>query len=120
MLENAHILTAKIANAEGGDLYDIRKENVAIILKVANSLMLHNHSLKDFGFEHVDYYSMVRALIEEYRILFIDWVTGFDKMNYMIYRWGLFNPPELGPFDLDIEDKPMTDEDRTSFFDVNV
>jgi len=27
MLEDAYMLTAKIANAEGGDLYDIRMEN---------------------------------------------------------------------------------------------
>lgn len=101
MMEDAYMLTAKVANAEGGDLYDLRMENAAIIRKAACDLMIQNHSLDEFGFEHVEYYSMVRALIEEYRLLFIDWVAGFDKFNYVIDRWGLFNPPGVGPFDPD-------------------
>ena len=99
MLEDAYMLTAKIASAEGGDLYDIRMENAVIIRKAAQDLILQNHSLEMFGFEYVEYYSLVRDLIEEYRLLFIDWVSGFDKWNYVIDRWGLFNPPGIGPFD---------------------
>jgi len=101
MIEDALMLTSKIVNAEGGKLYDIRMENAAIIRKSACDLMIQNHSLEMFGFEHVEYYSMVRDLIEEYRLLFIDWVAGFDKWNYVIDRWGLFNPPGVGPFDPD-------------------
>jgi len=99
MLEDAYMLTAKIASAEGGDLYDIRMENAVIIRKAAQDLILQNHSLEMFGFEYVEYYSLVRDLIEEYRLLFIDWVSGFDKWNYVIDRWGIFNPPGIGPFD---------------------
>jgi len=47
---------------------------------------------------------MVRDLIEEYRLLFIEWVAGFDKWDYVIDRWGLFNPPGIGPFDKDPDD----------------
>ena len=101
MIEDALMLTSKIVNAEGGELYAIRMENAAIIRKSACDLMIQNHSLEMFGFEHVEYYSMVRDLIEEYRLLFIDWVAGFDKWNYVIDRWGLFNPPGVGPFDSD-------------------
>jgi len=79
-------------------------ENAAIIRKSARDLMLQNHSLEMFGFEYVEYYSMVRDLIEEYRLLFIEWVAGFDKWNYIIDRWGLFNPPGVGPFDVDPHD----------------
>jgi len=110
MIEDAYMLNAKLTAAEGGDLYDIRMENAAIIRKSAQSLMLHNHSLEMFGFEHVEYYSIVRNLIEEYRLLFIDWIAGFDKSNYIIDRWGLFNPPGVGPFDYDPdEDIPRFD-----------
>ncbi|MDD5186078.1 MAG: hypothetical protein PHS84_12530 [Paludibacter sp.] len=114
MLEDAHMLTAKVAAAEGGDLYDIRMENAAIIRKSAQSLMLYNHSLEMLGFEHVEYYSIVRNLIEEYRLLFIDWVAGFDKWNYITDRWGLFNPPGVGPFDIDPND-PFFDNDEDEF-----
>ena len=115
ILEDAYTLTAKIVSAEAGDLYDLRMENAAIIRKAARDLMVQNHSLEMFGFEHVEYYSIVRSLIEEYRLLFIDWVAGFDKWNYVVDRWGLFNPPGIGPFDHDhdeeITDEEITDED---------
>lgn len=99
ILEDAMIIPAKIAGAEGGDLYDIRMENAAIIRKAANDLKIQNHNLEMFGFEHVDYYKIVRKQIDEFRLLFIDWVAGFDKTNYIVDRWGLFNPPGVGPFD---------------------
>jgi hypothetical protein len=104
MLSDAAMLKVKVAGAEGGDLYDIRMQNAALIRKAANDLMVQNHSLKAFGFEHVDYFRIVRKLIEEYRLLFIDWVEGFDKWNYTIDRWGLFNPPGVGPHDTDPDD----------------
>jgi hypothetical protein len=97
MLEDAYMLTAKIVNAEAGDLYDIRMENAVIIRKSARDLMVQYHSLEMFGFEYVEYYNLVRNLIEDYRLLFVDWVAGFDKWNYMIDRWGLFNPPGISP-----------------------
>lgn len=104
MLLNASLLTVKVAGAEGGDLYDQRMEAAAIIRKAARDLMVSNHSLEMFGFEEVEYFDIVRDLIEEYRLLFIEWVAGFDKRNYIIDRWRLFNPPGVGPFDKD----PMT------------
>lgn len=104
MLGDATMISAKIAGAEGGDLYDIRMENAAIIRKAAHDLMITNHSLKMFGFKEVEYFDIVRDLIEEFRLLFIDWVAGFDRWNYIIDRWGLFNPPGVGPFDKDPDD----------------
>jgi hypothetical protein len=113
MYEDAMLLTVKIAGAEGGQLYDIRMEAAAIIRKAANELKIQNHSLKMFGFEHVEYFQIVRDLIEEYRLLFIDWVAGFDSSNYIIDRWGLFNPPGIGPFDHDPdEDIPFNGFDE--------
>lgn len=104
MLTDAAMLTVKIAGAEGGGLYDIRMESAAIIRKAARDLMVTNHSLEMFGFKEVEYFDIVRDLIEEYRLLFIDWIAGFDKWNYYIDRWGLFNPPGVGPFDKDPDD----------------
>jgi hypothetical protein len=104
MLSDAAQLTVKVAGAEAAGLYDIKMENAAIIRKAARNLMIQQHSLDAFGFEHVGYYQMVRDLIEEYRLLFIDWVAGFDNWDYIIDRWGLFNPPGVGPFDKDPDD----------------
>jgi hypothetical protein len=104
MLSDAALLTVKVAGAEAAELYDLKMENATIIRKAARDLMVQQHSLEAFGFEHVEYYQMVRSLIEEYRLLFIDWVAGFDKWDYIIDRWGLFNPPGVGPFDKDPDD----------------
>jgi hypothetical protein len=104
MLEDAMMLTVKVAGAEAGQLYDIKMEAAALIRKAALNLMIQNHSLEMFGFEHVEYFRIVRNLLEEYRLLFIDWVSKFDRWNYVIDRWGLFNPPGVGPFDHDPDD----------------
>ena len=104
MLSDASFLTVKVAGAEAAGLYDLKMENAAIIRKAARDLMVQQHSLDMFGFEYVEYYQVVRDLIEEYRLLFIDWVAGFDKWDYIIDRWGLFNPPGIGPFDKDPDD----------------
>jgi hypothetical protein len=104
MLSDAAQLTVKVAGAEAAGLYDLKMENAAIIRKAARDLIVQQHSLDMFGFKYVEYYKMARELIEEYRLLFIDWVAGFDKWDYVIDRWGLFNPPGIGPFDKDPDD----------------
>ena len=104
MIGDAALLMVKIAGAEAASLYDIKMEAAAIIRKAANDLKVTNHSLEMFGFKEVQYFQIVRNLIEEYRLLFIDWVAGFDKWDYIIDRWGLFNPPGVSPFDKDPDD----------------
>jgi hypothetical protein len=99
MIGDAALLTVKIAGAEATDLYDLKMEAATIIRKAACDLKLMNHSLEEFGFKDVGYFQIVRDLIEEYRLLFIDWVDGFDKWSYIVDRWGLFNPPGVSPFD---------------------
>jgi hypothetical protein len=104
MIEDALTLSSKVAAAEGAELYDLKMESAALIRKAARDLMVKNHSLKMFDFDQVEYFQIVRDLIEEYRLLFIDWVAGFDKWDYTIDRWGLFNPPGVGPHDKDPDD----------------
>ncbi len=104
MIEDAMQLSVKVAGATGAGLYDLKMEAAAIIRKAARDLMVQNHSLAMFGFKEVQYFDMVRDLIEEYRLLFIDWVADFDEWDYIIDRWGLFNPPGVGPHDHDPDD----------------
>ncbi len=101
MLSDAFILAPKIAGAQTCQLYDLKMENAAIIRKAARELSLQSHNLVAFEFEQVEYYQIVRDLVEEFRLLFIDWVATFDPNEYMVDRWGLFNPPGVGPFDED-------------------
>ncbi len=104
MISGAALLTVKVAGATAGGLYDIKMEAACIIRKAAMNLQIQNHNLEMFGFKEAHYYDLVRELIEEYRLLFIDWVASFDQWDYVIDRWGLFNPPGVGPFDKDPDD----------------
>jgi hypothetical protein len=104
MISDAAQLTVKVAGAHGAGLYDLKMEAAAIIRKAARDLTVQSHALEMFGFKEVEYFQIVRDLVEEYRLLFIDWVTDFDKWDYIIDRWGLFNPPGVGPFDKDPDD----------------
>jgi hypothetical protein len=116
LLADSRTITAKLAGAARDTLYDIKMEGATFIRRAAHDLMISYHSLKEYGFKEVEYYMMVRNLIEEFRLLFIDWVAGFDKWNYITDRWGLFNPPGVGPFDKDPDadipwDNPLMDDD---------
>lgn len=104
MLADAATLSVKIAGASASELYDLKMEAAAIIRKSAKDLLISNHSLEMFGFEEVHYFEIVRSLLEEYRLLFIHWVASFDPWDYIIDRWGLFNPPGVSPFDKDPDD----------------
>ena len=101
MYNDAMQLTVKVACAESGQLYDLKMQSAAIIRKAAHDLMLTNHTLEMFGFKNTEYFEIINDLIEEYRILFIDWVARFDQWNYIVDRWGLFNPPGVKPDDDD-------------------
>ncbi|WP_291144444.1 hypothetical protein [Flavobacterium sp. UBA7680] len=105
MLENAMLIPVKIAGAEGGDLYDLRMENAAIIRKAARELYVQAGSLRyEEGIKDLDYISLLRNTIEEFRLLFIDWVASFDVWNYIKDSWGLFNPPGVNAHDKDPDD----------------
>ena len=33
--------------------------------------------------------------IDEFKVLFREWVKSFDVWNYIVDDWGLFNPPGI-------------------------
>ena len=119
ILGDAYMLTAKIANAEGGEFYDLKMQNAAIIRKAAMDLFVSYHSLKMHGFKHAEYYMMVRELIEEYCQLFVKWVDSFDKSLYLVDRWNMFNPPGVHYTDKDPDIDfgfDFDDDDDDDFF----
>ncbi|WP_220457166.1 hypothetical protein [Moheibacter lacus] len=98
LLENAILIPAKIAGAEGADIYDIRMENAAIIRKAAREIYVSVGALEIFGIEgEQDYIQLIRNEIEEFKILFRNWVKTFDPWHYILDDWGLFNPPGVEP-----------------------
>jgi hypothetical protein len=116
MLEDAMIIPAKIAGAYGVDLYDLKMENATIIRKAARDLYVHAGSLRfEDDIQDKDYIYLLRDEIDEFRLLFIDWVESFDVWNYIKDDWGLFNPPGISAHDKDPDDDiPFNPND---FFD---
>lgn len=94
---NCMLIQAKIAGAEGVNLYDIKMENATLIRKAARELLVSYHSLEMFGFSEVEYYKLIVELIEEFRVLFVEWVASFDQKKFIVDTWGLFNPPGISP-----------------------
>jgi hypothetical protein len=80
-------------------------ENAAVIRKCARQIYVGCNSFRIFGdFKEVEYLEMLRNHIEEFRVLFAEWVKTFDQYNYIIDRWGLFNPPGVNYDDKDPDD----------------
>lgn len=104
MMLEAMMLSVKVVGAKGDMFYSIKMENAAIIRKAGNDLILHEHSFRTWGYEENDYFLLVRKLVEEYRLLFVDWVASFDQWDYVIDRWGLFNPLGVSAHDHDPDD----------------
>ncbi|UFH32150.1 hypothetical protein LNP04_00165 [Chryseobacterium sp. C-71] len=95
LLEDSMVIQAKISGAEAVKLYDIKMENAAIIRKAARDIMVGGNTLEMFDFEDAKYYKIIRNLIEEFRILFAEWVEGFNPKHFIVDDWGLFNPPGI-------------------------
>jgi hypothetical protein len=105
MMEDAMMIAAKISGAEAVDLYDIKMENATIIRKCARELYVRAGSLRfEEDIKDKEYIELLHNEIEEFRLLFIDWVASFDQWNYIIDRWELFNPPGVSAHDKDPDD----------------
>lgn len=93
MRADAIILPAKIMGAEAGGIYSIKMQNAAIIRYHAMSLytQVGGLHLYDTGIE-VQFTNHIRIEIENFRLLFIEWVQSFDTSDYIWDEWELFNP----------------------------
>ncbi|TDE14563.1 hypothetical protein [Dyadobacter psychrotolerans] len=88
MLTDAALIPAKVAGAEGGDLYTLRMENAVLIKLAARALVTHTYTCKMFNLSNERYLELLRNAIDEFRELFVDWVNTFDKSNDITDEWG--------------------------------
>ncbi|WP_164462997.1 hypothetical protein [Chryseobacterium shandongense] len=117
LLEDIMVIQAKISGAEAIKLYDIKMENAAIIRKAARDIMVSGNNLEMFGFTDSKYYKLIRNLIEEFRILFVDWVAKFNPKHFIVDEWGLFNPPGISTDYVQRDDEfNFLDEDEDDEF----
>jgi hypothetical protein len=107
-----HEICAKLASANGVGLYSIKMQNAAIIRQCAMDLYVFVGGLRYHkSFTSNDYVELIRKEIEEFRLLFIDWVANFDKSDYIWDEWELFNPPGAIPLSDDDYNDPINWDD---------
>ncbi len=68
------------------------------------------------NFKELEYVQLIRKELNDFRLLFIEWVESFDTNNHIWDDWGLFNPPgAIPPSEQDTTTE--NDFDLNAFFD---
>jgi hypothetical protein len=90
MMEDATIMSAKFAGAHGVDSYILKMENATIMKVHARHLdsMTYQLSMEETHAE--EHLELLRESIEEFRLLFLDWIKSFDSAERYDDGWGLF------------------------------
>ncbi|MFI5138017.1 MAG: hypothetical protein ACHQIM_09315 [Sphingobacteriales bacterium] len=113
MFTNAAMVQAKIAGAEGGGLYSLRMQN-AVLIKLAVQDMFNAVSFASMvEINEEDYVDLMRDKVDEFRLVFNDWIRSFDKTYDIPDNWAIrfdTSTPEQEKLE-----ELMFDEDR--FFD---
>lgn len=87
MLEDAQIVLAKIAGAEGADLYGLKIENAYIIKSHARNIQATSNLLEMSAEVDDSYIQLLRNQVDDFRQTFLDWVNGFDPTNDVKGEW---------------------------------
>lgn len=122
MRADAMIISAKIAGAEGGDLYSIRMQNAAVIRDHAMHLYVQVGGLRfEKSYKDLEYIKLIRKEVNEFHLLFAEWVESFDTTNHIWDDWGLFNPkgaiPPTGEDGFDDDNFNIDDFNIDDFLD---
>jgi hypothetical protein len=91
MLSNAYLIPAKIVGAEAIDMYGLKFDNAMLIKLAARELSTQVTFLKQLEVCNEKYLTMLKEEIEEFRVLFLEWVKGFDKSNDLPDEWDIRN-----------------------------
>jgi hypothetical protein len=89
MLEDAFLITNKIAGAEAMDTFSAKMENAVLIKRAATNIhgLTYTLAIDDFGTE--PYLELIRKQVEDFKAEFIDWVNRFDRSNDIRDSWGI-------------------------------
>lgn len=89
IMENAMIIGPKLRGAMAVDLYILKMENAAIVRTNARQLMEQVSFSVLSGFAGEEYKNVIEESMDEFRILFKEWVSTFKKDD-IEDDWGLF------------------------------
>lgn len=87
--ENAIVIRPKIGGAMATDMYILKMENASIIRTNAKELLTQVSYAELMGFISQSYKEVIVSVMNEFRLLFRDWVATFKKDEYED-DWGLF------------------------------
>jgi hypothetical protein len=90
MLENAYMISSKIAGAEAGELYTYRLENALSIKRYANELETEAELCESKKIGNQDIIHPLKDELEKFRKMFIDWVDSFDQSKDVEDHWSLW------------------------------
>lgn len=92
MLEDAHQLASKFAVAHAVDNYITKVENATLLKLHARKLLATTTLIGHHEVNPTDHVLLLREAIEDLRLLFVDWVQGFEqsKATTPPDGWGLF------------------------------
>lgn len=90
MLENAYMISSKIAGAEAGELYSYRLENAFSIKRYANELLAEAALCESKKLGNQVYLKPLKKEIEKLRKLFKVWVESFNKLKDVEDAWALW------------------------------
>jgi hypothetical protein len=90
MLENAYMISSKIAGAEAGELYSYRLENAFSIKRYANELLTEATLCESMKMGNHKFIQALKDELEELRKMFIEWVDSFDKTKDVEDPWTLW------------------------------
>jgi hypothetical protein len=90
MMEDASVMSSKFAGAESVDGYILKMENATIMKVHARHLLSMTYQLAVEETHAEEHLQLLREAIDEFRILFVDWVKSFDSSDRYDDGWGLF------------------------------
>ena len=90
MMQDATLICSKFANAEGISDYVLKMENATIMKVHARHLHSMTYQLAMEETHAEEHLNLLRELIGEFKVLFIEWVKSFDPSDRYDDGWGLF------------------------------
>jgi len=113
ILNNAMLIQVKIAGAEGGGLYSLKMQNAVLIKLAAHDMLNAVVFAAMVEINEEDYVELMRDKVEEFRLVFVDWIRGFDKSYDIPDNWAI-------RFDASTPEQEKLEElmfDEEQFFD---
>ena len=90
MLQDAMLISSKFAAAESTSDYVSKMEKAVFIKVHAKNLTSMTYQLAVEETHAEEHLELLRAAIEEYRKLFIEWINGIDPSEKINDGWGIF------------------------------